>query len=251
VDGAEPTVVTRITTGVVRERNRRRGALRYLVDDWEEDTLPVHAYLVEYPGGRCLFDAGQTAAAARSGYLPRWHPFLRLARFELDEDDEVGAQLRARGVEPGSIGHVVLSHLHTDHVGGIDAFADVDVVAGALEWQRATRLGGRLRGYLPGRWPPDVRPRLVTPAGPAVGPFPASYDLLGDGRLTIVPTPGHTPGHLAMIVRGNGRGWLLAGDLVHEASELEGRAPEIARWSAAEGVAVLTAHERALPGSVG
>ena len=62
--------------------------------------------------------------------------------------------------------------------------------------------------------------RTVTLDGAPVGPFAGSYDLFGDGRLVIVPTPGHTPGHVGMIVRGATRRWLLAGDLVHDPREL-------------------------------
>lgn len=246
---AEPIVVTRVTTGLARDRSRRWGLLRYLVDAWEDDALPVNAYLVDHPAGKCLFDAGQTAAAARRGYLPRWHPFLRLSRFELDAGDEVAAQLEARGVAPTSVERVVLSHLHTDHMGGVGAFAHAEIVVGELEWRCAQGLRGRLRGYIPGRWPHDVRPRLVTFDGPPVGPFPRSCDLVGDSSLTVVPTPGHTPGHLSMIVRGQTRTWLLAGDLVHDTAELAARAPAIAGWCEAESVEVLTAHDRAVTGS--
>jgi glyoxylase-like metal-dependent hydrolase (beta-lactamase superfamily II) len=247
VGAAEPVSVRRITTGVVRSRRASRGALRYLIDDWEDDTLPVNAYLVEHPGGRCLFDAGQTAAAAQPGYFPAWHPFLRLARFELEPSDEVSAQLALIGISPAGIDHVVLSHLHTDHVGGLGTFGSSEVVVAQAEWARAQGVRGSIRGYLPGHWPDGLRVRTIAMGGPSVGPFPESYDLLGDGRLVIVPTPGHTPGHLAMVVYGAGRTWLLAGDLVHNTSELEAAAPAIARWCEAEQVEVLTAHDEIAP----
>jgi glyoxylase-like metal-dependent hydrolase (beta-lactamase superfamily II) len=217
------------------------------VDDWEDDTLPVNAYLVEHPGGRCLFDAGQTAAAAQPGYFPAWHPFLRLARFELRSSDELAAQLDRIDIPPDSVDRVVLSHLHTDHVGGLGAFRSAEIVVGEAEWRRARGLRGSLRGYLPRHWPDGMRVRAIGTNGPSLGPFTGTYDLLGDGRLTIVPTPGHTPGHLAMVVRGDRTTWLLAGDLVHRASELATTAPAIARWCASERVEVLTAHDQAAP----
>jgi hypothetical protein len=62
---AESVSIRRITTGVVRPKRASRGVLRYLIDDWEDDVLPVNAYLVEHAGGRSLFDTGQTAAAAK------------------------------------------------------------------------------------------------------------------------------------------------------------------------------------------
>ena len=190
----------------------------------------MSAFLVEHPGGHCLFDVGQTARAARPGYLPRWHPFLRLARFELTPSDEVAAQ-----VDPATVRLVVLSHLHTDHVGGLAPFRSAAVFVSRTEWQRARGVGGRLRGYVPQHWPAGLEPQLVDFDGPAVGPFAASHDLVGDGLLLLVPTPGHTSGHLGMIVRDTRGGWFLAGD-----AEL---ARSVAAFCESEGLEVLGTHD--------
>jgi glyoxylase-like metal-dependent hydrolase (beta-lactamase superfamily II) len=194
--------------------------LRYLPGGWSDDTVPVHAFAVDHPNGICLFDTGQTANAARPGYHPRWHPFFWLARFELTQDDEVAAQIDAQSVR-----WVVLSHLHTDHIGGLPAFRHADVLVTRTEWEHASGWGGRLRGYLPDRWPQGLEPHLVDFTGPRAGPFPASYDVAGDGRLLMVPLPGHTPGHAGLLVDG---GTLLAGDT--------------ASWPDAE-LTVLRAHD--------
>lgn len=124
-----------LTTGVVREKVGERGASRYVRDRWRIDTLPVNVFLVEHPAGLLLFDTGQTAKAQERGYLPQWHPFLRLSRFELSPTDEVAQQLREEGVSPGDVRWVVLSHLHNDHVGGIDAFAGAEVLVSRVEWE--------------------------------------------------------------------------------------------------------------------
>src|SRR5438309_3253048 len=112
--------VRALTTGRVRPKQAERGVRRYLSGGWSDATLPVHAFLVEHPDGLVLFDAGQTARAAEPGWFPRWHPFFRLSRFELSGGDEVPAQLRSLEVDPSAIKRVVLSHLHTDHVGALD-----------------------------------------------------------------------------------------------------------------------------------
>lgn len=234
-----------LVTGRVRAKAGRRGIRRYLVDDWRDETMPVNAFLIEHPEGLYLFDAGQTARAAAPGWFPRWHPFFRLSRFELGAADEVAAQLCSREIDPGDVRRVVLSHLHTDHVGGLEPFAHAEVIVTRVEWERATGLGGRLRGYLPQHWPPGLEPKLVECDGGPVGPFPSSYDVAGDGRLLLVPTPGHTAGHAALLVRDGDRSWLLVGDLVHTAAEVEEAAPEIAAWCRAEGVSVLAAHDAA------
>lgn len=193
-----------LTTGRVRGKRRLRGPARYLPGGWSSQTLPVQAFAVEHPEGICLFDTGQTFAATRPGYHPLWHPYLRLARFELEPEDEVSAR-----VDPASVRWVVLSHLHTDHVGGVGAFAHADVLVSRVEWERATGIAGRLRGYIPQHWPKDVEPQLVEFSGPPAGPFPASHDVARDGSLLMVPLPGHTPGHAGLLVDGR---VLLAGD---------------------------------------
>ena len=198
---SESVLVRTFTTGRVRSKRAPRGARRYLPGGWSDATLPVNAFLVEHPAGLCLFDTGQAARAARPGYLPRWHPFLRLARFELTGGDEIGPKLRSAGFEPESVRWVVLSHLHTDHVGGLPDFAGAEILVSRVEWERAQGLGGRLRGYVPQHWPRAATPRLLGPEGPAIGPFPWSFDLAGDGSLAVVPMPGHTPGHLGLVAR--------------------------------------------------
>jgi glyoxylase-like metal-dependent hydrolase (beta-lactamase superfamily II) len=170
--------------------------LRYLPGGWSENAVPVHAYAVDHPGGVCLFDTGQTAKAVRPGYHPRWHPFFWLARFELDPEDELAAQ-----IDPRSVRWVVLSHLHTDHIGGLHALTHAEVLVSRVEWERAVGWRGRLRGYLPHRWPTSLRPTLVDLSTP--------HDVAGDGRLLMTALPGHTPGHAGLLVDGE---TLLAGD---------------------------------------
>jgi len=228
--------VERFSTGRVRPKHASRGVRRYLGGGWSDDTLPVNVFLVHHPDGLCLFDTGQTARAGRPGDLPRWHPFLRLARFELTDQDEIGPQLERHGVDPGSVRWVVLSHLHTDHVGGVGTFPGAEVIVSTVEWERARGLAGRMRGYVPQHWP-LADPVLVDLVGPPVGPFPGSFDVAGDGRLLVVPTPGHTPGHVSLVVRDSA---FLGGDIAHTPAELP---KPVADFCAAEHLAVLLAHD--------
>jgi N-acyl homoserine lactone hydrolase len=232
-----------LTTGRVRPKRAERGLGRYLPGGWSDQTLPVNVFLVSHPAGLCLFDAGLEARAALPGYLPCWHPYLRLARFELDPADEAVSLLREGGIDPARVRWLVLSHLHVDHAGGLASFPEAEVLVSRDEWQRARGLAGRLRGYVPGCLPPELAPTLVDFEGPAVGPFAGSHDLAGDGSLLLVPTGGHTPGHLALLVRTGEGGFLLAGDLARTAAALERAAPEIASYCEQEGISVLCAHD--------
>ena len=234
-----------LTTGVVRQKAGGRGLRHYVADDWRADTMPVHAFLVEHPDGLVLFDTGQTARAAAPGWFPRWHPFFRLSRFELRSEDEVAPQLRAFGIESDQIRFVILSHLHTDHVGGIDDFRSASVLVSRPEWERATGRRGLIRGYLPQYWPAGLEPNLVDFAGAPLGPFQGTFDVMGDRSLLLVPTPGHTLGHASLLVQGQRRSWLLAGDMAHTASELALAHPAVAAWCREKNVTVLAAHDEA------
>jgi N-acyl homoserine lactone hydrolase len=221
--------IDRLSTGRVRPKRDSHGVRRYLGGGWSDDTLPVNVFLVHHTAGLCLFDTGQTARATEPGYHPRWHPFLRLARFELAPEDEIGAQLARAGIDAAAVRWVVLSHLHTDHVGGVGTFANAEVIVSRVEWERAQGLAGRLRGYVPQHWAPG-EPTLVD----------GLYDVAGDGSLLVLPTPGHTPGHVALVVRDDDGGFFLGGDVAHTPAQLPDELAELCRR---ERLTVLLAHD--------
>jgi N-acyl homoserine lactone hydrolase len=235
--------LTCLSTGVVRAKRQRRGVRRYLPGGWREDALPVNAFVLHHAEGVCLFDAGQTAEAASAGYFPWWYPFFRLARFELGPADEAASQLERLSVGAAGLRWIVLSHLHTDHVGGLGGLRASEVVVSRIEWERATGLGGRLRGYLPQRWPPHLAPRLVDFHERPVGPFRRTSPLSGDGSLVLVHTPGHTPGHMSLIAELDARRFLLAGDLCESADRLALVDPELDDYCRREAITVLAAHD--------
>jgi N-acyl homoserine lactone hydrolase len=210
-----------LTTGHVRirpsqVRGRRTGPLRRL--DVLRDTawtppLPIHAWAIEHPEGLILVDTGEVHEASNARYYPP-HPYYRRAlRMDIAQSDEIDQQLRGAGLSADQVRWVVLTHLHTDHSGGLRHFRNAEIVLSADEWATGRGLAGRVRGYLPHLWPDWLAPRTVTFTGDPVGSFPASQPLPDAGDVVLVPTPGHTHGHLSVLVHRRGQPTLLlAGD---------------------------------------
>jgi glyoxylase-like metal-dependent hydrolase (beta-lactamase superfamily II) len=178
-------------------------------------------YAIEHRDGVILVDSGASAAAKS---LPRWHPYFRNAvRFDIEPEEEAGAQLRAIGIGSSEVRRVVMTHLHIDHDGGLGAFPKSEILVSPGELRRASGIAGRLRGYLPQRWPKHFDPKPLVVDGGAYGPFPRSKRLTADGAIVAVATPGHTPDHLSVIVEDGGKAVFIAGDASYsEATMLAG-----------------------------
>lgn len=176
--------------------------------------VPIYAWVIEHPEGVIVVDTGETSMTARKGYFPRWHPFLRQTsdKFFVGPEDEIGTQLMKLGIAPGDVRWVVLTHLHTDHAGGLHHFPRAEILVSRKEYAVARGLRGSIQGYLPYRWPRWFNPRLVDFTSEAVGPFPSSFALTKASDVILLPTEGHTSGHLSVLVREDERSIFIAGD---------------------------------------
>jgi N-acyl homoserine lactone hydrolase len=190
-----------------------RRLLNTLLDrEWTEP-LPIYAFAIEHPEGVIVVDTGETARVAEPGYFPRWSPFFRFAvREVVAPEQEIGPQLERLGITPSDIRWVVMTHLHTDHAGGLHHFPNNEILVSRTELEYAAGLRGRLRGYVNKPWPQWFEPTLVELPPVEFGPFPASMRLTEAGDVTLVPSPGHSPGQLAVLIDDGDHTVLLAGD---------------------------------------
>ena len=191
----------------------KRRLLNTIVDrDWTEP-LPIYAFAIEHPEGVIIVDTGETARASERSYFTRWHPGIRAFREWVQPEQEIGPQLERLGIRPGDIRWVVMTHLHTDHAGGLAYFPDNDLLATRAELEFASGLSGRLRGYVANKhWPSWFAPTGLELDPEPLGPFPKSLRLTKAGDVTLLPVPGHTPGQIAVLVDEGDRTVFLAGD---------------------------------------
>jgi glyoxylase-like metal-dependent hydrolase (beta-lactamase superfamily II) len=198
---------------------------------------PINVYVIKHARGLILFDTGQDRASVTDdAYFPRGvtgYLYDRLARFDIGEHDTLTAQLAALGYAPADVDTAIVSHLHQDHIGGLAELTGSGLLVSAAEWAELARPAPELRGFLSSRIQlPGLTWRQVSMEptdDPALAPFTESLDVMGDGSLVLLPTPGHTAGSMSLLIRRAARPpLLLAGDFTYGADILRhGRLPGV------------------------
>ncbi len=204
--------------------------LRALLSGKPARTIPIPAFLVRHPSaGAILVDTGLHPSIATDGRENFGRMGNRIGKPTLAAGEDVPAQLRERGLEPGEIPVVVMTHMHSDHTSAISEFPNSTYVISETEW-KASAVGPRptLNGY---RRPHfdyafDYRTVDFDRAGiESYASFGRSFDLFGDGSIRLAYTPGHSAGHMSVVCRLKQSDFLIGGDAMYVLAQLEGTAP--------------------------
>ena len=225
--------------GIFRQGDSLEETVRY----------PVPAYLIETATERILIDTGLNPAAIADPAAHYDRPDV-FAVFTLEQEQTVAEQL-----DVGTLTKVVLTHLHWDHVGGLQLIpASVPAVIQRREWEAGHDAAAVQRNtYLPLDYADGEREMIL---------IDGDHDLLGDGSIELLHTPGHTPGHQSIRI-----GDLVIGvDVAHFASGLDdhrfpvfaddhrqqGRSADRLRQMRDFGLTVIPGHDPAIlhPGPV-
>jgi N-acyl homoserine lactone hydrolase len=207
-----------ISTGTVKIKTRQRqgvGPVRLvntLLDQQWTGWLPIYAWVIEHPEGLIVVDTGETAQSTQPGYFPAWHPFYHFGvQMNIQPEDEIGPQMKRLGLSPDDVRWVVMTHLHTDHAGGLHHFPKAEILVSRREYAATEGFVGKMSGYLRHRWPTWFAPRLLDFPAAFEGVFP-TLPLTKAGDVVLVSTPGHSPGHVSVIAQEENLACFLAGD---------------------------------------
>jgi len=210
------TGFVRIKTAQVEGRGHglsRRIAI-FTDSNWT-DWLPTYAWVIDCSDGIFVVDTGQGAHLLESG--KSLHPYVRWeVAFRIEPEQEVGPQLRALGDGPRDVKRIILTHLHMDHDGGLAHFPDTEILVTPGELEIARGLAGRMRGYLPHRWPAWFDPVPLHLEAEQFGPFAQSRRLTAAGDVVAVATPGHTAHHISIVAQDGDTAYFLAGDTSYD-----------------------------------
>jgi glyoxylase-like metal-dependent hydrolase (beta-lactamase superfamily II) len=162
-----------------------------------------NCYLIKHGQDWLIWDTGVTDAVAA---LPQGQPPADPRAVTWKKPVTLAGELEKLGVKPADIKYVAVSHTHPDHIGNVELFPQAMLLTQKAEYE----------------WPSPLGPRFK--AGHLVTKLEGDRDVFGDGSVTILSTPGHTPGHQSLLVKLNKTGALvLSGDAAHFKDNFDAR----------------------------
>lgn len=176
----------------------------------KKGVLTDSCYVIRHDQDYMLWDAGLPTGLLGAKLDPSAVLAPTLAK-------DIPTQLAEIGLKPEQISRLGISHNHFDHVGQAASFPQATLMIGAAD----------LTQFKAEPLPFAVDPAFIKPwldGGAKVDAISGDRDVFGDGTVTILSTPGHTPGETSLLVRLAETGpILLSGDVAHFEEQFENR----------------------------
>lgn len=202
-----------------------------VVGEAGEVILPCPSFLIEHARGLVLIDTGLVPDATIDAHAA-YGDLANERRIALKPNQRIDRQLELVGHKVSDVTHLLVSHLHWDHTGGLYLFpqAQFYVMTGELQY-----------AYWPAAGGPLFRREDIEPTrGYAWNQIDSEeLDLFGDGSIRMLHMPGHTPGNASFVVRLANRTIVLAGDTAHLYSGYNGELPMPSDYSSLDSVRSL------------
>jgi glyoxylase-like metal-dependent hydrolase (beta-lactamase superfamily II) len=174
--------------------------------------VPVSAFLLRHAQGNVLFDSGCHPSVADRAE-ERWGGLAKFMSTVSKPSDNVVEGLHGLGIAAGDIDLVIASHFHPDHCGCNEFFRRATVLCHAKELAAARAPESEKQGYIKADW--DAAAGFDEVGG--------ARDVFGDGRIVVIPLPGHTPGTMGALIGLDRSGaYLLASDSLSLRAFLDG-----------------------------
>jgi glyoxylase-like metal-dependent hydrolase (beta-lactamase superfamily II) len=173
--------------------------------------MSIHSLLVETPNRRIIVDTG-LGNDKQGRNVPTWN----------NRNDPFLDRLTAAGFPPDSIDTVLCTHLHVDHVGWntslvggqwVPTFTKARYIFGKTEfeyWRDHSEEPAHIAVFAD-----SVKP--IADAGKA---DLVASDAKLTSEITLIPTPGHSPGHMSILIQSDGEEGLLTGDVAHHPCQM-------------------------------
>jgi len=209
------TGIVQVKTAFLAGSAKAGGILPFLMRlhrEYPYVDLPIYAWVIEHPDGVVVVDTGDTYSTKTT--------WLIQSRRIVTPEQEIGAQLKMLGIGKKDIAKVVLTHIHSDHADGVKHFPDTPIWISQGEYKNLHSVAGKVLNRMTVELPTWFDPQPIPMKQERFASFDAHYPLTQSGDVIAVPTPGHTPGHISVIVISEGKHYFLAGDVTYDEAGL-------------------------------